>query len=36
VAQAGPHIRALTEYHTFWETHSRTQPLEDHHDHVTD
>jgi len=36
LAQTGPHIRALTEYHTFWESHSRTQPLEDRNDHVTD
>lgn len=29
LAQSGPHIRALTEYQAFWESHSRTQPLED-------
>jgi len=29
LAQAGPHIRSLTEYQAFWEIHSRTQPLED-------
>jgi transposase len=29
LAQSGPHIRALTEYQAFWESHSQTQPLED-------
>lgn len=26
LAQTGAHIRPLTEYQAFWETHSRTQP----------
>jgi len=29
LTQSGPHIRALTEYQSFWETHSQTQPQED-------
>jgi hypothetical protein len=29
LTQTGPHIRALTEYQTFWETHSETHPQED-------
>ncbi len=29
LAQSGTHIRSITEYQAFWETHSRTQPLED-------
>jgi transposase len=29
LAQTGSHIRSLAEYQAFWETHSRTQPLED-------
>lgn len=27
--QTGAHIRALTEYQSFWETHSQTHPQED-------
>jgi transposase len=33
-AQSGAHIRPITEYQTFWETHSRSQPLEDHDGNV--
>ena len=29
LAQAGSHIRSLTEYQAFWEIHSQTQPVED-------
>jgi len=29
LTQSGPHIRALTEYQSFWETHSQTHPQED-------
>jgi transposase len=29
LAQSGAHIRPLSEYQAFWETHSRTQPPED-------
>mgnify|MGYP001168654630 CR=1 FL=1 len=29
LAQVGSHIRSLTEYQAFWESHSRTQLLED-------
>jgi transposase len=35
LAQTGSHIRSLTEYQAFWESHSRTQPLEDSDDNVT-
>jgi transposase len=28
LAQSGAHIRSITEYQTFWESHSRSQPLE--------
>jgi len=34
LAQSGSHIRSLTEYQAFWESHSRTQPLEDSDDNV--
>ena len=34
LAQTGPHIRSITEYQTFWEIHSRTQPQENDNDHV--
>jgi len=34
LAQTGAHIRALAEYQTFWDTHSRTHPQEDTDDHV--
>lgn len=34
LAQTGSHIRSLTEYQAFWESHSRTQPLEDSDDNV--
>ena len=34
LAQSGSHIRSITEYQTFWEIHSQTQPLEDHDGHV--
>jgi transposase len=34
LAQTGSHIRSLTEYQAFWESHSRTQPLEDCDDNV--
>ncbi len=27
--QSGPDIRALTEYQSFWETHSQVDPKED-------
>jgi transposase len=29
LTQSGSHIRALTEYQSFWETHSQTHPEED-------
>jgi hypothetical protein len=29
VTQSGPDIRALTEYQSFWETHSQFDPKED-------
>jgi hypothetical protein len=29
LAQAGPAIRAIAEYQSFWETHSQAQPLEE-------
>lgn len=29
LTQSGAHIRALTEYQSFWETHSQTHPQED-------
>jgi len=29
LTQSGPHIRALTEYQSFWEIHSQTHPQED-------
>ena len=29
LTQSGPDIRALTEYQTFWETHSQVDPKED-------
>jgi transposase len=29
LTQSGPDIRALTEYQTFWETHSQADPKED-------
>ena len=29
LTQSGPQIRALTEYQSFWETHSHTHPQED-------
>ena len=29
LTQSGPAIRELTEYQSFWETHSQTHPLED-------
>jgi hypothetical protein len=29
LTQEGPEIRALTEYQSFWEEHSRTHPLEE-------
>ncbi len=29
LTQCGPQIRALTEYQSFWETHSHTHPQED-------
>ena len=29
LTQSGPDIRALTEYQTFWETHSQVEPKED-------
>jgi transposase len=29
LTQSGPHIRALSEYQSFWETHSQTHPQED-------
>ena len=29
LTQSGPGIRAITEYQSFWETHSRTQPTGD-------
>jgi hypothetical protein len=28
LTQSGPHIRPLTEYQSFWETHSRTHSQE--------
>jgi transposase len=34
LAQSGAHIRPLTDYQAFWETHSRTQPPEDPDGHV--
>jgi len=34
LAQSGPAIRRLTEYQTFWETHSQTHPQEDTDDNV--
>jgi len=34
LAQTGSHIRSLTEYQAFWESHCRTQPLEDSDDNV--
>jgi transposase len=34
LAQSGAHIRPITEYQTFWEIHSRNQPLEDHDGNV--
>ena len=29
LTQTGSHIRALTEYQSFWEEHSQTHPQED-------
>ena len=29
LTQSGPDIRAITEYQSFWETHSQTHPQED-------
>ena len=29
LAQSGPAIREITEYQSFWETHSQTHPPED-------
>jgi transposase len=29
LTQSGPHIRVITEYQSFWETHSQTHPQED-------
>ena len=29
LTQSAPDIRALTEYQTFWETHSQVDPEED-------
>jgi transposase len=34
LAQRGAHIRSITEYQTFWEIHSQTQPPEDHDGYV--
>lgn len=34
LTQSGAHIRSITEYQTFWESHSQTQPPEDHDGHV--
>jgi hypothetical protein len=34
LTQTGAHIRALTEYQSFWETHSQTHPKEDSDDNV--
>ncbi len=34
LTQAGPGIRAVSEYQSFWETHSQTSREEDHDDHV--
>ena len=32
LTQEGPAIRAIAEYQSFWEEHSRTQPLEENAD----
>jgi hypothetical protein len=29
LAQEGPAIRAIAEYQSFWESHSRTNPVEE-------
>ena len=34
LTQSGPAIRAITEYQSFWETHSQTHPQEDTDAHV--
>ncbi|MGA7951834.1 MAG: IS21 family transposase [Thiobacillaceae bacterium] len=34
LAQTGSHIRTMTEYQSFWETHSQTHPQEDSDDNV--
>jgi transposase len=34
LTQSGSHIRAMTEYQSFWETHSQTHPQEDSDDNV--
>jgi transposase len=34
LTQAGPEIRAITEYQSFWETHAQTHPEEDADGHV--
>jgi len=34
LTQSGAHIRSITEYQTFWEIHSRSQPPEDHDGNV--
>ena len=34
LTQAGPDIRAITEYQSFWETHAQTHPEEDSDGHV--
>jgi hypothetical protein len=34
LTQAGPAIRAITEYQSFWETHAQTHPEEDSDGHV--
>lgn len=34
LTQTGSHIRSLTEYQSFWETHAQTHPQEDSDDNV--
>jgi transposase len=34
LTQSGSHIRAMTEYQSFWESHSQTHPQEDSDDNV--
>src|SRR5690606_29803266 len=34
LTQSAAHIRPITEYQTFWEIHSRNQPMEDHDGNV--